>query len=76
MAIYAPNSTVDFKNNLDFKGSMVVKAIKVKNNAAIAYDTRIGDISSGSSIRHYDYGTGSYRECTNAPTGATADSGC
>ena len=76
MAIYAPNSTVDFKNNLDFKGALVVKAIKVKNNADIAYDTRIGDISSGSSIRHYDYGTGSYRECTNSPTAAAPDSGC
>jgi hypothetical protein len=76
MAIYAPNSTVDFKNNLDFKGSLVVKTIKVKNNAAITYDTRIGDIASGSSIRHYDYGTGSYRECTNSPTAAAPDSGC
>lgn len=76
MAIYAPNSTVDFKNNLDFKGSLVVKSIKVKNNATIAYDTRIGSISSGSSIRHYDYGTGSYRECTNVPTAAAPDSGC
>jgi hypothetical protein len=76
MAIYAPNSTVDFKNNLDFKGSLVVKSIKVKNNAAITYDTRIGDIASGSSIRHYDYGTGSYRECTSSSTAAAPDSGC
>ena len=76
MAIYAPNSTVDFKNNLDFKGSLVVKTIKVKNNADIDYDTRIGDIASGSSIRHYDYGTGSYRECTSAPAAAVPDSGC
>jgi hypothetical protein len=76
MAIYAPNSTVDFKNNLDFKGSLVVKTIKVKNNAEIAYDTRIGGIASGSSIRHYDFGTGTYRECTNSATAAAPDSGC
>lgn len=76
MAIYAPNSTVDFKNNLDFRGSLVVKAIKVKNNADIDYDTRIGSITSGSSIRHFDYGTGSYLECTNTPTATTPDSGC
>ena len=42
MAIYAPNSTVDFKNNLDFTGALVAKTVKVKNNANIAYDTRIG----------------------------------
>ena len=76
MAIYAPNSTVDFKNNLDFTGALVAKTIKVKNNANIAYDTRIGTITSGSSIRHYDHGTGSYRECTSAPTGTTPDTGC
>jgi hypothetical protein len=76
MAIYAPNSTVDFKNNLDFTGALVAKTIKVKNNANVAYDTRIGTITSGSSIRHYDYGTGSYRECTGAPTGTAPDAGC
>jgi hypothetical protein len=76
MAIYAPNSTVDFKNNLDFRGSLAVKTIKVKNNAAIEYDTRIGTIASGSSIRHYDFGTGTYRECTGAPTATAPDSGC
>jgi hypothetical protein len=67
---------VDLKNNLDFTGALVAKTVKVKNNANVAYDTRIGTISSGSSIRHYDYGTGSYRECTSAPTGATPDAGC
>jgi hypothetical protein len=76
MAIYAPNSTVDFKNNLDFTGALVAKTIKVKNNANVAYDTRIGTITSGSSIRHYDYGTGSYRECTSAPAGTAPDAGC
>ena len=47
MAIYAPNSTVDYKNNLDWKGALVAKKIDIKNNANIEYDSRVSDVSLG-----------------------------
>jgi Tfp pilus assembly protein PilX len=75
MAIYAPNSTVDFKNNLDWKGALVAKTIKVKNNASIQYDSSIESILSGSDTRLYE--AQGYKECANQPT-VPADpvSGC
>jgi Tfp pilus assembly protein PilX len=76
MGIYAPNSIVDFKNNLVYTGALVAKTIKLKNNAQINWDPRINDLSSGSDIRFYEPGTGSYKECTGTPTGTAPDSGC
>jgi Tfp pilus assembly protein PilX len=74
MALYAPNSSVTYGNNLIFTGAIVAKTIDVKNNSVITYDSRVTGISSGSSVRFYQgY---DYKECTSAPTGTTPDTGC
>ena len=74
MAIYAPNSTVTYANNLNFTGAIVAKTIDLKNNAVITYDSRVTAITSGSSVRFYKgY---DYKECTTTPTGTTPDTGC
>jgi hypothetical protein len=74
MAVYAPNSTVTYANNLTFIGAIVAKSIDLKNNSVITYDSRVTSITSGSSIRYYQgY---DYKECTGAATGTALDSGC
>jgi Tfp pilus assembly protein PilX len=74
MAIYAPNSTVDFKNNLDWKGALIAKTISIKNNANITYDSRVSDISLGSSVRFYE--AQAYKECASDPPTSVPNSGC
>jgi hypothetical protein len=74
MAIYAPNSTVDYKNNLDWKGALVAKTIKIQNNADIEYDTRLSDIFLAGGIRFYE--AQGYKECATLPTATAPDSGC
>lgn len=74
MAIYAPNSSITYANNLNFTGAIVAKTIDLKNNATITYDSRVTSITSGSSVRFYQgY---DYKECTGVPTGTTPDTGC
>ncbi len=74
MAIYAPNSSITYANNLNFTGAIVAKTIDLKNNAVITYDSRVTSITSGSSVRFYQgY---DYKECTSVPTGTTPDTGC
>jgi hypothetical protein len=74
MAIYAPNSTVTYANNLNFTGAIVAKTIDLKNNAVITYDSRVTGITSGSAVRFYKgY---DYKECTTTATGSTPDTGC
>jgi Tfp pilus assembly protein PilX len=74
MAIYAPNSTISYQNNLNFTGAIVAKSIDLMNNSTITYDSRVTGITSGSSVRFYQgY---DYKECTGAPTGSTPDTGC
>jgi Tfp pilus assembly protein PilX len=74
MAIYAPNSSITYQNNLNFTGAIVAKTIDIKNNAVITYDSRVGTITSGSPIRFYQ-GT-DYKECTGTPTSTAPNSGC
>src|SRR5207244_6215244 len=74
MAVYAPNSSVTYQNNLNFTGAIVAKTIDLKNNAVITYDSRVTAITSGSSVRFYQ--AFNYRECTGSPTGSTTDTGC
>jgi Tfp pilus assembly protein PilX len=74
MNIYAPNSTVDYKNNLDWAGALVAKTITIKNNATIAYDSRVSTITMGSNIRFYE--GQAYKECTSDPPNSTPNSGC
>jgi type II secretory pathway pseudopilin PulG len=74
MAIYAPNSTVDFKNNLDWKGALVAKTIKIKNKANIDYDNRLTNLFLAGGIRFYE--AQGYKECATLPTATAPDSGC
>ena len=74
MAIYAPNSDVDYKNNLDWKGALVAKSITMKNNANIEYDSRVSDLFLAGGIRFYE--TQGYKECANVLPSSAPDSGC
>jgi hypothetical protein len=74
MAIYAPNSSITYANNLNFTGAIVAKTISLMNNSVLTYDSRVTSISSGSNVRFYQgY---DYKECTGVPTGTTPDTGC
>ena len=74
MGIYAPNSTVDYKNNLDWSGALVAKTITIKNNATINYDSRVAGVTMGSNVRFYE--PQGYKECTSDATTSTPNSGC
>lgn len=76
IGIYAPNSTVVQKNNVQFHGAVVSKTLDVKNNANFTWHSAIDGLLSGSNIRFYQFATGSYKECTGVPTTSTPDSGC
>jgi Tfp pilus assembly protein PilX len=75
MGIYAPNSTVNMKNGVQFRGAVVAKSLTVMNNSHFTWDNSIGGITSGSDVRFYQAVTGSYKECTAVAT-AAPDSGC
>jgi hypothetical protein len=74
MSIYAPNSTVDYQNNLDWSGALVAKTITIKNNATINYDSRVASVTMGSTVRFYE--PQGYKECTSDPPSSTPTSGC
>ena len=76
MGIYAPNSTINSKNNLNFFGALVAKSITAMNNNTFTWDPSINGLMSGADIRFYQIATGSYKECTGVPTGATPNTGC
>jgi hypothetical protein len=74
MAVYAPNSTITMQNNLSLIGALAGKHVRLHNNTQLTWHERIGDISSGSSIRVYN--DEAYVECTLAATGPAPDDGC
>jgi hypothetical protein len=74
MAIYAPRSTLNWLNDLNFTGAMVVRSFTVQNNTDLTYDPRLANISGYSAIRLYQ--RTSYKECTSVPPAAAPDSGC
>jgi Tfp pilus assembly protein PilX len=74
LAIYAPNSTVDYANNLKFVGALVSKSLTLKNNSQLTYDSRVAGITSGSNSRYYQ--SFDYKECASSPTTSTPSSGC
>ena len=76
IGVYAPNSTVVMKNNVNFTGAVVAKSLTVDNNAKFTWHPAIDGLLSGSNIRFYQAATGSYKECTNIATGTAPDSGC
>ena len=48
MAIYAPNTDVIFKNNTNFRGSIIAKSVFMKNNSLFYYDKALQGESIGS----------------------------
>ncbi len=72
MAIYAPMSKVEIKENLDFKGTIVGGEVKIKKDVNITYD--VGP--SVPTVKLYDSATGAYKECTSVATSTTPSSGC
>jgi hypothetical protein len=47
MAIYAPNTDVIFKNNTNFRGSIIAKSVYMKNNSTFYYDKALQGKSIG-----------------------------
>ncbi len=76
IGIYAPNSTVVQKNGVKFTGAVVSKTLDIKNNANFAWHPSISALLSGSPVRFYQTATGSYKECTGAPSTSTPTDGC
>jgi Tfp pilus assembly protein PilX len=76
IGVYAPNSTVVMQNNVNFTGAVVSKTLDVMNNANFTWHPSLAGLLSDSNIRFYQAATGSYKECTNTPTGTAPDSGC
>jgi type II secretory pathway pseudopilin PulG len=74
IAIYAPNSDVELRNNVRITGAVLGKSMTVSNNVRVTWDDRAGDIASDSPARLYE--RQNYKECTSAPTGSAPDSGC
>jgi hypothetical protein len=76
IGIYAPNSNIVMKNNVQFTGAIVAKSLTVMNNAHFTWHPSIDGLLSGSNIRFYQLATGSYKECTSAATTTTPSDGC
>ena len=76
IGVYAPNSSVNAKNHVNFTGAVVAKSITAMNNATFNWHSSIDGLVSGSDIRFYQFATGSYKECTGVPTSGVPDSGC
>ena len=71
-SIYAPTTTVDFKNNGIFRGGISANRVALKNNGQ--WDARSGGLSLTTTLIYY---RGSWRQCpsTDPPQG-DATSGC
>jgi hypothetical protein len=76
IGIYAPNSTVNMKNNVSYTGAIVAKSLNLQNNAKFTWHSSIDGLVSGSNIRFYQSATGSYKECTSAPATTSPVDGC
>ena len=74
MAVYAPSSTISMANNLHLVGALAGKTVQMQNNTSLTYHERIGDVTTGSSMRVYN--DEDYVECTAEPTSTAYDSGC
>ena len=60
-------------NNLHLVGALAGKSLQLQNYTSLTYHERIGDVSTGSSMRVYN--DEAYVECTVEPTGSAQDSG-
>ena len=76
IGIYAPNSTVNMKNNVKFNGAVVAKSLTLMNNAQFTWNPAISGLVGSDNIRFYQAATGSYKECTSAPGTSTPSDGC
>ena len=75
MSLYAPNSDVDFSNNLDWAGAMMVKSLSVRNNTSLIYDPRIPtSLSPGWATRRFE--PQGYKDCAVLATTTVPNSGC
>ena len=74
MAVYAPSSAINVANNIHIVGALAGKSLQMQNNTSLTYHERIGDVSTGSTMRVYNHQD--YVECTIEPTGSAYDSGC
>ena len=71
-AIYAPTTTVNFKNNGTFNGGISAKAIVIKNNAS--WDNRVADLRFATTLVYF---RGAWRQCNSLAQSATAPAtGC
>ena len=76
MAIYGPRAKVEFKDNANYKGTIVVGEVKAGHDVNITYDTGLANVPA-SGPRMYNGSRGSYKECTDVATVATTPtSGC
>lgn len=71
-AIYAPNTTIDFKNNAGFKGGVTAKKVFIKNNGE--WDARVQTLRFATTLIYF---RGSWQQCNSRvqPTTAPA-TGC
>jgi type II secretory pathway pseudopilin PulG len=76
IGVYAPNSAVIQKNNVNFTGAVVAKSLTIMNNANFTWHSSINGLTSGSPVRFYQTATGSYKECTAAPVTTSPSNGC
>ena len=76
VGVYAPNTAVTHKNNVEFVGALVAKSLTLLNNAEFTWHSAIDGLVSGSDIRFYQAVRGSYKECTSAATTSTPTDGC
>ena len=75
VGVYAPNTAVTLMNNVEFTGALVAKSLLLQNNAVFTWHSSINGLT-GADIRFYQATTGSYKECTGAPTTTTPTDGC
>lgn len=77
VGVYAPNTAVNLKNNVEFVGAIVAKSLTLMNGAKFSWHSAIDGLVTGSDIRFYQANTGSYKECTSAAAAAaTPADGC
>jgi hypothetical protein len=73
LTLYAPNSSVDFKNNGVFKGGLGAYDLILGNNTTFIWDGREGDLSARPQGLYY---RSAWRQCPAQPTTSDPRSGC
>jgi type II secretory pathway pseudopilin PulG len=69
--LYAPNSTVEFKNNAAIQGAIVGRTVTMNNNLTLT-----GQIPEGLTGGEQEYSSSSWIECVRTPSSSSAGSGC